>query len=108
MLLLETVGRKSGVPRSSPLMYVHDGDNFVVIGSNNGGEHHPAWYHNLLAAPDAAVVVGHERIAVRARVAEGEERARLFAEADRVNRGGYTRYTKRTDRDIPVVVLERR
>lgn len=108
MLLLDSVGRRSGQHRTVPLMYVTDGDAFVLVASNNGSDRHPGWYHNLVAAPETTVQVGGEHIAVRARVAEGEERARLWAEADRVNRGGYGRYTGRTDREIPVVVLERR
>jgi deazaflavin-dependent oxidoreductase (nitroreductase family) len=76
-LLITTTGRKSGVPRTNPLLYVPDGDAFVVIGSNWGQQHHPAWSTNLLAKPDATVQVRGERIAVRGRLAEGAERERL-------------------------------
>jgi deazaflavin-dependent oxidoreductase (nitroreductase family) len=108
MLLLRTVGRRTGQPRTSALLYVRDGDNHVVIASKGGAPHHPAWFLNLMARPDVEIQVGRERIPVRARVAEGEERERLWARADAVNQGGYARYQSRTSRRIPVVVLERR
>jgi deazaflavin-dependent oxidoreductase (nitroreductase family) len=76
-LLITTTGRTSGEPRTNPLLYAADGDGFVVIGSNWGQAHHPAWSSNLLANPEAIVAVRGERIAVRARLAEGAERERL-------------------------------
>ena len=108
MLLLDTIGRRTGEQRRVPLMYVNDGDAFVLIASNNAGPRNPGWYHNLLAAPETTVQVGSERVAVRARVAAGDERRRLWDEADRVNKGTYTGYANKTEREIPVVVLERR
>ena len=108
MLLLRTVGAKTGQDRVNALLYVPTGDGFTVIGSTGGGPKHPGWFHNLKAQPDVDVQVGRERIPVRARVAEGEERERLWAEANRVNKGGYDVYQTKTDREIPVVVLERR
>jgi len=108
MLLLHTVGRRSGEPRTATLLYATDGDRFVVVASRYGGPVNPGWYHNLLAQPDAEIQVGRRRIPVRAHVAEGEERTKLWELADRVNKGGYTTYQARTERQIPVVVLEPR
>jgi deazaflavin-dependent oxidoreductase (nitroreductase family) len=76
-LLLTTTGRRSGRPRTSPLLYVRDGDAFVVIGSNWGQREHPAWSANLLAHPEATVTLDGERIPVRAALVTGEERRRL-------------------------------
>lgn len=108
MLLLRTVGAKTGLPRTNALLYVPHGDAFAVIASTGGGPNHPGWFHNLRARPDAEVQVGRERIPVRARVAEGDERAGVWADANRINDGGYDNYQSRTTRVIPVVILERR
>lgn len=106
MLLLRTVGRRSRQPRTAALLYVRDGGAYVVIASKGGAPQHPAWFHNLVARPDVEIQVGRERMAVRARVAEGEERSRLWARADEVNQGQYAVYQSRTKRVIPVIVLE--
>lgn len=108
MLLLRTVGRKTRQPRTAALLWVPDGDAWAVIASKGGAPHHPGWYHNLVAQPDVEIQVGRERIPVRARVADGEQRARIWARADEVNQGQYTVYQSRTKRPIPVIVLERR
>ena len=108
MLLLRTVGRRTGAARISALLYVRDGDNYAVIASKGGDPKHPGWFHNLTAAPDVEIQVGRPRILARARIAEGEERARIWALANTVNKDGYNRYQSRTDRAIPVVVLEPR
>lgn len=108
MLLLRTVGRKTRQPRTAALLWVPDGDAWAVIASKGGAPQHPGWYHNLIARPDVEIQVGRERIPVRARVAEGEQRARIWARADEVNQGQYTVYQSRTKRPIPVIVLERR
>lgn len=105
-LLLHTVGRKTGKPRVAALLYVRDGENYAVIASTGGGPHHPGWYHNLRAQPGCEIQVGPERMEARARVAEGEERERIWRKADEVNKGGYSAYQSRTTREIPVVVLE--
>ncbi len=105
MLLLRTVGRKTGQARTSALLYVPDGDDRVVIASKGGAPNHPGWFHNLVAQPDIEIQVGRERIPVRARIPEGDERERLWAKADEVNKGQYAAYQSRTDRTIPVVVL---
>jgi deazaflavin-dependent oxidoreductase (nitroreductase family) len=107
MLLLRHVGRKTGQHRVSALLYVPDGDNYAVIASKGGDPKHPGWFHNVMANP-ADVQIGRQRIPVRARVAEGDERARIWAKANEVNKGGYDTYQSRTVRTIPVVVLEPR
>lgn len=108
ILLLHTVGARSGEPRTTPLLYTpHDSGGYVVVASKAGAVHHPAWYHNLRAHPDAvAVEVNGRRTAVRARVAEGAERAELWALVND-NYTGYATYQGRAgDRVIPVVLLE--
>jgi len=105
MLLLRTVGRRTRQPRTAALLYVRDGDAYVVIASKGGAPQHPGWFHNLTTQPDVEIQVGRERIPVRARVADGEERARLWTRADEVNQGQYGTYQSRTSRVIPVVVL---
>ena len=107
MLLLEHVGAKSGQRRTSPLAYVRDGDDVVIVASKGGHPKHPAWYHNLKANPDTVVQIGSERRSVHARVAAAAERPRLWQEAVRVY-GDYQTYQERTGREIPLVVLERR
>lgn len=108
MLLLRTRGRRSGQARTAALLYVRDGTRYAVIASKGGAPQHPGWYHNLVAQADVEIQVGRQRLPVRARTATGEERARLWALADRVNDGQYTVYQSRTKRPIPVVVLEPR
>ncbi|MDH3707598.1 MAG: nitroreductase family deazaflavin-dependent oxidoreductase [Acidimicrobiia bacterium] len=105
MLLLRTVGAKTGASRTAALLYVRDGDDYAVIASKGGDDRHPGWYHNLLADPDVEIQVGTDTVPVRAVVAEGERRQQLWDAADEVNKGQYTTYQSRTDRQIPVVVL---
>jgi deazaflavin-dependent oxidoreductase (nitroreductase family) len=107
MLLLRTIGRRTKQPRTAALLYVRESDAYVVIASKGGAPLHPGWFHNLTAQPDVEIQVGRKRIPVRARVAKGEERSRLWARADEVNQGQYAAYQSRTSREIPVVVLER-
>jgi deazaflavin-dependent oxidoreductase (nitroreductase family) len=107
MLLLDHVGAKSGVRRTSPLVYGRDGQNLVLVASKGGYPKHPAWFHNLRANPDTTVQVGSSVCPVHARVAAGEERARLWTLMVSVY-GGYEGYRRRTDREIPLVVLEPR
>ncbi len=78
-LLITTTGRKSGLPRTNPLLYVRDGDGYVVIGSNWGQDQHPAWALNLVANPEAVVTTAGKDIRVRATLAEGTERDRQLA-----------------------------
>jgi F420H(2)-dependent quinone reductase len=108
MLLLDHVGAKSGKRRTSPLLYVRDGEDLVIVASKGGFPKHPAWYHNLLANPDTTVQVGSERLRVHARVARPEERERLWALAV-AGYPGYEDYQARSrGRQIPLVVLEPR
>ncbi|HEV2999914.1 MAG TPA: nitroreductase family deazaflavin-dependent oxidoreductase [Solirubrobacteraceae bacterium] len=107
MLLLDHVGAKSGTRRTTPLVYVADGDDLVLVASKGGYPKHPAWYHNLRANPDTTVQVGSERRPVRARVASPEERERLWPRVVSVY-AGYEEYQRATDRVIPLVILERR
>jgi deazaflavin-dependent oxidoreductase (nitroreductase family) len=108
MLLLDHVGAKSGTKRTSPLLYMRDGNDLVVVASKGGFPKHPAWYHNLVANPDTSVQVKGERIAVHARTARPEERERLWALAVEGYRG-YDDYAARSKgREIPLMVLEPR
>jgi deazaflavin-dependent oxidoreductase (nitroreductase family) len=107
MLLLDHVGAKSGTNRTSPLVYGRDGANLVLVASKGGNPKNPAWYHNLRANPDTTVQVGSKRIPVHAREASDEERDRLWKLMVGVYKG-YDDYRKRTDRKIPLIVLEPR
>ena len=105
VLLLTTTGRKSGAPRTSPLLYLPQGESCVVIGSYAGEPRHPAWFLNLQTNPRAEVQVRDRRSPVVAREAEGEERERLWSEV--VEREtSYAEYQQRTTHRIPVVVLQ--
>jgi deazaflavin-dependent oxidoreductase (nitroreductase family) len=106
-LLLDHVGAKSGKTRTSPLSYIRDGDSYVIVASKGGYPQNPAWFHNLKANPDTQVQVKHRRIPVRARVATPEERERLWPEVVKAY-NGYAVYQKRTEREIPLVILEPR
>ena len=106
-LLLEHVGAKSGTKRTSPLTYLADGDDLVLVASKGGNPRNPAWFHNLRAHPDVTVQVGSKRRAVRARVATPEERERLWPKVVDLY-GGYADYQRRTEREIPLVILEPR
>jgi deazaflavin-dependent oxidoreductase (nitroreductase family) len=106
-LLLDHVGARTGARRTSPLVYGVDGENLILVASKGGYPKNPAWFHNLRANPDTTVQVGSQRRRVRARVAEGEERDRLWQLMVGVY-GGYESYRRRTEREIPLVVLEPR
>lgn len=107
MLLLEHVGAKSGAKRTSPLVYVEDGDDVVLVASKGGHPKNPAWYHNLRAHPETTVQIGREQRPVRARVAGPRERERLWPKAV-ATYSGYRGYQERTAREIPLVILEPR
>lgn len=107
MLLLDHVGAKSGVRRTSPLLYIPAGEDVAIIASKGGFPKHPAWFHNLRANPETSAQIGTERRPVRARVATGAERERLWGKAVELY-STYADYQRRTPREIPVVVLERR
>jgi deazaflavin-dependent oxidoreductase (nitroreductase family) len=107
MLLLDHIGAKSATLRTSPLVYARDGNDYVIVASKGGYPKNPAWFHNLKANPETTIQVGSKRLAVRARVADPEERKRLWPVVVKVY-GGYEDYRRRTEREIPLVILEPR
>lgn len=106
ILLLTTTGRTTGEKRTAPLIYATDGDRYVIVASKGGAPDHPGWFKNLAKTPEVEVQVKSDVFRARARVAEGEERTRLWKKANEVW-PPYEEYAKRTSREIPVVVLER-
>ena len=107
VLILHTKGAKSGVERNNPLVYLPDGDNWVIIASKGGAPKHPDWYHNLIAQPKVSIEVGTETIDVEAKVVTGSERDKLYA--GQVARfASFGEYEKATTRKIPVFRLTRR
>jgi proline iminopeptidase len=106
ILLLTTKGRKTGEPRTSPLIYENDGDRYVIVASKGGAPEHPGWYRNLSKNPDVELQVMDEVFPAQARTAEGEERDRLWKLAAQ-QWPAYDDYKQKTEREIPVVVLER-
>lgn len=106
VLLLTTIGARSGLPRTVPVVFTRDGEHYVVVASKGGAPTHPAWYHNLVAHPLVTVELGRETFAARATTAEGPEHERLYAQHAAVN-PGFVEYQRRTSRVIPVVLLER-
>ncbi|HEX5376360.1 MAG TPA: nitroreductase/quinone reductase family protein [Solirubrobacterales bacterium] len=107
VLLLTTTGRKSGEKRTAPVVYLADGENAVVINTNAGNAKVPAWSLNLAANPEAEVERGRRRYPVRARIAEGEERERLWREHNE-QYAGFDDYEEKLDRTPSVIVLEPR
>jgi deazaflavin-dependent oxidoreductase (nitroreductase family) len=107
ILLLSTTGRASGQERTTPLIHRTDNGHWVVVASKGGAPDHPDWFKNLQADPQATIQVKEERIPVRAHVAQGEERQRLWGLMAEVW-PAYDDYQGKTDRQIPVVVFERR
>ena len=105
MLLLHHRGAKSGTERVNPVVYQADGANYVVFASKAGAPDNPAWYHNLMANPEATVEVGTDTISVRAREAVGDERERLWNRQKELM-PGFADYEQKTTRRIPVIVLE--
>jgi proline iminopeptidase len=106
ILLLTTKGRKTGEPRTTPLIYEEDGDRLVIVASKGGAPEDPGWYRNLTREPQVELQVKGEVFTARARTATGDERSRLWELAAR-QWPDYDQYQSRTDREIPVVVLER-
>jgi deazaflavin-dependent oxidoreductase (nitroreductase family) len=105
-LILTTTGRRSGQPRSTPLIYGQHGDDYVVVASKGGAEEHPGWYVNLRAEPEVDVQVKADRFRARARTATAEEKPELWEMM--IGRWpAYADYQRKTSREIPVVVLER-
>lgn len=105
--LVEHVGRKSGEHRTTPLIYARDGEAVAIVASKGGAPSHPAWYHNLMASPETHVQVRGERWPVRAREATSTERGRLWPELEEVW-PDYATYREKTDREIPILLLEPR
>jgi deazaflavin-dependent oxidoreductase (nitroreductase family) len=105
LLLLTTTGARSGERRTTPVVYLADGERLVIFASKGGAPTNPAWYHNLRAHPSATVEVGPETVEVNAVVTSGEERERLFRrQAERYPQ--FAEYEQKTTREIPVVALE--
>lgn len=107
LLLLDHLGAKSNARRTTPLVYMPDGDNLLVVASKGGHAQNPAWLHNLRAHPDTEVQIGRRRVKVHAREADAQERRRLWPKAAEYN-PHWARYRKRTSREIPLVLLEPR
>lgn len=105
VLLLVATGRKSSRMRTTPLLYLEDGGRYVIVASNGGAAKHPVWWLNLQAHPEATVEVGGRKTRVRATEARGGEKARLWEGLVRMY-PSYEAYQKRTDREIPVVLLD--
>jgi deazaflavin-dependent oxidoreductase (nitroreductase family) len=106
VLLLTTTGRRTGEPTTTPLIYENDGDAYVIVASKGGAPTHPGWYRNLAKKPRVEVQVLDDVFTAEARTSTGEERERLWRLAAR-QWPDYDAYQERTDREIPVVVLER-
>jgi proline iminopeptidase len=106
ILLLTTTGRTSGEPRTKPLIYAIDGDRYVIVASRGGAPKDPSWYRNLVKTPEVELQVKDEIFPARAYTATGAERERLWGKVNEVW-PHYAEYAERTDREIPVVVLER-
>ncbi len=107
VMLLTTIGRRSGEPRVAPLIYLLDGESVVTVASKGGSARHPLWYRNLQANPDVEVQIGADKRELRARTASAEEKDRLWPRLTTIY-PDYDDYQARTDRDIPVVILEPR
>jgi len=105
--LLTTRGRKTGQSRTTAITYIKKGESFVLIASYAGESRHPAWYLNLEKTPEAEIQIGRRRVPVVARIASGDERTALWDEAV-ATYPDYAVYKERTDRQIPVVVLDPR
>lgn len=104
MLLLHHTGARSGRERVSPLVYLPDGERYLVFASKGGAPDHPAWYHNIKANPDVTIEVGTETIRARAEEVTGDERDRLYAR-QAAARPTFAEYEQKTDRKIPVIAL---
>jgi deazaflavin-dependent oxidoreductase (nitroreductase family) len=104
LLILHTVGAKSGQPRTNIMMYLDDGDRYLIFASNAGADTHPAWYHNVTAHPEVHVELGDEEFDAVATELEGAERDEKYAEQVR-RYPGFGEYQEQTDRTIPVVAI---
>jgi F420H(2)-dependent quinone reductase len=104
VLLLHTVGRKSGEKYTTPINYYRDGSNYVLVASNWGQDHHPGWYHNLMSQQTTTIEVKGKELQVSPRRAVGEEYDRLWQDVTSKN-DFYIRYQQQTTRRIPIVIL---
>jgi len=104
VLLLTTTGRRSGKERTTPLLYLEEDGQYVIVASVGGAPRHPAWFLNLRDEPNAKIRIGSRKLAVTARTATAEERARLWPLATRMY-AGYDAYQAKTSREIPLVIL---
>jgi deazaflavin-dependent oxidoreductase (nitroreductase family) len=107
LLLLHTVGKRTGKLRVNPVMYLKDGDRYVVFASNGGDNRNPDWYYNLKNNPDVQIEVGDDTIDVHAEEIKGEERDRLYAKQAALH-PQFADYQRKTKRAIPVIALTRR
>ena len=107
ILLLTTIGRKSGEPRVAPLLYLRDGENVVIVASKGGMSKHPLWYWNLEANPEVEIEIGRESTKMLARRASDPEKAALWPSLIEMYRD-YDDYQARTERNIPVIILSPR
>jgi deazaflavin-dependent oxidoreductase (nitroreductase family) len=107
LLLVHNVGAKSGTEFVTPLVYLADGDNWVIFASKGGAPNNPGWYHNLKAQPEASIEVGSDTVDVTAEEATGDERDRLYS-IQEAQQPQFAEYAQKTDRKIPVIVLKPR
>jgi deazaflavin-dependent oxidoreductase (nitroreductase family) len=107
VFLVTTVGRKSGQRRTSPLLYLKEGDDYVIVASKAGMSHHPLWYRNMEANPEVEIELGREKFKAHARRASAEEKKALWPKLVAMY-SNYDDYQARTERDIPVVILSRK
>jgi F420H(2)-dependent quinone reductase len=105
VLLLRTMGRKSGKERTAALVYLQDGKDLVVVASNGGSDSPPGWYFNIQKKPEVGVQIGRQRTRMRARIADAQERGRLWPLVNKNNSNRYDGYQQKTKRQIPLVVL---
>lgn len=105
IVVITTTGRKTGKKRSRPLMHLRDGDKIMVVASAGGDDNHPSWFLNMQANPEVTVQVGDQEATYRARTAEGSERDELYARFVAVH-DTFAEYETKTDRVIPVVVMD--
>ncbi len=104
VLLLKTRGKRSGKTRTSPLLYLESGDEVAIVASYGGAPAHPAWYVNLMASPATEIEIGSDMRRVKAEVASADEKAQLWPRLVEMY-PSYADYQKKTDREIPVVIL---
>jgi deazaflavin-dependent oxidoreductase (nitroreductase family) len=107
LLLLHTLGAKSGEARLNPTVCLQDGDRLIILASNNARDSHPAWYHNIVANPDVTVEFGVDKFSERAKITEEPERSELFAKMVAAN-PFFGDYPNMTDRVIPVIAINRK